>query len=184
MPKFEEKYVRRLWNDELIGKRVFYADSLSKLEKYVESNDERFFGTIVGTHNTTYSFHIEDKDNYMFCYFDPYWELKIAYEQGCKILALFPSGVWVVVKNPKWNYPPEHYRIKPNYIDYKRLATGRQIAEWLEKGCGEISTSKYDALSSIYEKSDEPVRDILVRKYEHDTWNEPTLRYLGLAKEV
>lgn len=105
-------------------------------------------------------------------------------KKGCKILALFPSGVWVVVKNPKWNYPPEHYRIQQDFMEYRRFATGRQIAEWLEKGAGEIRTSKYDALSSIYEKSDKPVSDVLLRKYEHDTWNEPTLGYLGLAKEV
>lgn len=184
MPKFEEKYIRRLWNEELIGKRVFYADSIPKLEKYVETNDERFIGTIVGTHNTTYSFHIEDHDNYMFVYFDPYLELKIAYEKGYRILCLHTSDIWVIVENPDWSYPPECYRVQQDFMEYRRFATGRQIAEWLEKGAGEIRTSKYDVLSSIYEKSDKPVSDVLLRKYEHDTWNEPTLGYLGLAKEV
>ena len=71
MPKFEDKFVYRVYDESLKGKRVFYSNSIPKLAKYVEENDERFVGTIVGTNNTTYSFHIKDKENYMFVYFDP-----------------------------------------------------------------------------------------------------------------
>lgn len=184
MPRFEDRFLHRVYDESLKGKRVFYADSIPELAKYVEDNDERFVGTVIGTNNTTYSFHIKDKENYMFVYFDPYYELKIAYERGYRILALHTSGIWVTIKNPNWSYPPEHYKIKPDYMEYERFATGRQIAEWLDNGIGEIRTSRYDALSSIYEKSNKPVRDVLIRKHEHDTWNEPTLEYLGLVNEI
>ena len=71
MPKFEDKFVYRVYDESLKGKRVFHSNSIPKLAKYVEENDERFVGTVIGTNNDTYSFHIKDKENYMFVYFDP-----------------------------------------------------------------------------------------------------------------
>lgn len=144
MPKFEERFLYRVYDESLKGKRVFYSDSIPKLAKYVEDNDERFIGTVVGTNNTTYSFHIKDKENYMFVYFDPDY----------KFLADDSS---------------------------KRLATNRELAMWLSKGNGEICMSDIKLTYHQYEKDDELVTDILVRKWCDDGWHKPTRQYLGLG---
>ena len=145
MPKFEDKFVYRVYDESLKGKRVFYSNSIPKLAKYVEENDERFVGTIVGTNNTTYSFHIKDKENYMFVYFD----------LDYKFLA---------------------------DDDSKRLVTNRELAMWLSRGNGEICISSYIKLSyHLYEKDDELVENVLVRKWCDDGWYKPSRQYLGLG---
>ena len=145
MPKFEDRFLHRVYDESLKGKRVFYADSIPKLAKYVEDNDERFVGTVVGTNNATYSFHIKDKENYMFVYFDPDY----------KFLA---------------------------DDDSKRLVTNRELAMWLSKGNGEICMCSDIKLTyHQYEKDDELVTDILVRKWCDDGWHKPTRQYLGLG---
>ena len=143
MPRFEDKFVYRVYDESLKGKRVFYSDSIPKLAKYVEDNDERFIGTVIGTYNATYSFHIKDKENYMFVYFDPDY----------KFLA---------------------------DDDSKRLVTNRELAMWLSKGNGEICMSDIKLTYHQYEKDDELVTDILVRKWCDDGWHKPTRQYLGL----
>ena len=49
MPRFEDRFLHRVYDESLKGKRVFYADSIPELAKYVEDNDERFVGTVIGT---------------------------------------------------------------------------------------------------------------------------------------
>ena len=145
MPKFEERYLYRLWNEELLGKRVFYSDSIPKLKEYVEANDERFVGTVVGTNNAKYPFYIKDKENYMFVYFDP--DYKFLADDSAR-----------------------------------RLVTNRELAMWLSKGNGEICMNTDIKLTyHQYERDDELVTDILVRKWCDDGWHKPTRQYLGLG---
>ena len=52
---------------------------------------------------------------------------------------------------------------------------------WLSKGNGEICMSDIKLTYHQYEKDDELVTDILVRKWCDDDWYKPTRQYLGLG---
>ena len=52
---------------------------------------------------------------------------------------------------------------------------------WLSRGNGEICMSSYIKLSyHLYEKDDELVENVLVRKWDDVAWHLPTASYLGL----
>lgn len=68
----------------------------------------------------------------------------------------------------------------------EKLATNRQIAEWLARGKGQICFYKDDILSNTklsyfsYEDDNEPATEILASKWDDENWHLPTLEYLGL----
>ena len=63
-----------------------------------------------------------------------------------------------------------------------RLATNRELAMLLSKGNGEICISSNIKLSyHLYEKDDEFVENVLVRKWDDGGWHKPSRQYLGLG---
>ena len=61
------------------------------------------------------------------------------------------------------------------------LVTNRELAMWLSRGNGEICISSDIKLSyHLYEKDDELVENVLVRKWD-DGWHKPSRQYLGLG---
>lgn len=194
---FDKKYVHKVWIDELKGKKAFFADYEDDLERFVEEDNRNFYGTIVRLFGDgRFPFQMEDGGYYAFCYCDPYLELKTAFKQGKTIQALMPSNTWEDVKNPKWCYPPEEYRIKPepelekeDVVETDKygenLVTCRQLAEWLARGNGEY---KMEGIHRCYYEYwyHEDDSDVLVsekawvRKWGEKTWYKPTRQYLGL----
>ena len=111
MPKFEDRFVHFRWDDSLKGKKVFYADSLEGLENEVFSEKNCEMEIITDFYNKAYPFCI-DGDGYKFVYYDPNYELKLAYEKGKKI-QFKCFGEWTDIINiPVWSEDTE-YRIKP-----------------------------------------------------------------------
>ena len=132
MPKFEDKFVYRVYDESLKGKRVFYSDSIPKLAKYVEANDERFVGIIVGTNNTTYSFHIKDKENYMFVYFDPDYKF-LADDDSKRLVTNRELAMWL----SKGNGEICMSDIKLTYHQYENdneLVTDILVRKWCDDG--------------------------------------------------
>lgn len=132
MPKFEDKFVYRVYDESLKGKRVFYSDSIPKLAKYVEENDERFVGTIVGTNNATYSFHIKDKENYMFVYFDP--DYKFLADDSKRFVTNRELAMWLSKGNGEICMCSD---IKLTYHQYENdneLVTDILVRKWCDDG--------------------------------------------------
>lgn len=182
---FEERFVHRVWSDELLGKKAFFADYEDDLKAFVEDDNKNFYGTVARKFGEgRFPFHMENGEYYAYCYCDPYLEYKVAFQQGKEIEALMPSGVWQTVENPKFVYPPENYRIKLEK-ESEKLATNRQLAEWLARGNGEIRFYKENESSNTklsyynYENDDELATEVLVRTWEDVDWEKPTLKYLG-----
>lgn len=178
---FEERFVHKVWSDELIGKKAFFADYEDDLERFVEDDNQNFYGIVVRTFGDGhFPFQMENGEHYAFCYCDPYLKYKVAFQQGREIEALMPSGVWRTVKNPKWVYPPENYRIKPEE-EFVRTVTNRELAEWLARGNGEICMYGIRSSYLNYENDNEPVAEAaLVRKWDDEGWHRPTSQYLEL----
>ena len=77
MPKFEKKYVHFMWDDKLKGKKVFYADDIDTLIQDVTDGND--IGIVKEGEFTSAPFEVK-RDCWKFVYFDPYYDLKIAYE--------------------------------------------------------------------------------------------------------
>lgn len=188
MPKFEKQYVHFMWSDELKGKKVFYGDCISDLKSRVEHQDERYFGTVIDTCSGDYPFRIEGADHSSFCYYDPYYDLKIAHEQGKKIECKRKGEAW-----EDWDYTPapawlddHEYRIMQ---EEENPVTHRELSRWLAQGRGEwrwynvgdVTPYAQVAFHYCVEEGFLPVKKlVLVRKWEDEEWHEPSREYMGL----
>lgn len=130
MINFKPKYVHCFWNDELEGKKGFFADTIGGLKDTVESNNGDWFGEICKNPNNSqisYPFGFENKSGikncYQFCYYDPFYEMKVAYEEGKTIQYLSKvTDEWVDCKcRPLWSDDDNftEYRIKPTEEEYQ-----------------------------------------------------------------
>ncbi len=116
MELYDKKYVYFDWDDELKGKKGFFADTINELKSKVESGFEllecHFSNNPTGFH---FSNSISNKA-YQFFYYDPYYEFRRAYLEG-KQLQFKDNGNWEdVMGEPLFN--GDEYRIKPSKIYY------------------------------------------------------------------
>ena len=115
--EFNAKFVHFMWDNKLDGMKAFYSNDIDQLKHYVEFNDTGRMGYIHFSFEKSNPFAVEDGDgrHFKFVYFDPYYELKRAFEKGEKIeVDFFNNGKWTVITNPTWDHEPEKYRIKKN----------------------------------------------------------------------
>lgn len=110
MIKFEDKFIHFRWSDELEGKQVFYADSISMLEQNFAAGNR---GYVHESGREEYPFAITDDANFKFVYYDPNFDCKVAFNKGKKIQCrMDKSCVWRDITDPCWEDETE-YRIKP-----------------------------------------------------------------------
>ena len=190
MPQFQKRYVHFMWDDKLQGKEVFFANTVEQLSKLVlENQDKR---KVFSSGNKAAPFSINGDpfcNKWMFIYYDPNYEFKVAFEQGKKIECKRKGDAW-----EDWNYTPDpewlddyEYRIKP---EESKPVTNRELARWLSQGNGEYKTYEDSDLSTYnhyyyYYKdceADAPVKIPYVRKWEDTHWHEPTREYMGLEE--
>ena len=117
MINFEKRFVHYFWIDTLEGKKGFIADTLEELRLYVQSKNKQRLVTLTHSENEDFEFTSNDIDEcYQFCYYDPFYELKVAYEEGKTIQYLSKiKDEWVDFDHrPLWNGDSTEYRIKPN----------------------------------------------------------------------
>ena len=95
---FDKKFVYFMWDDELVGKKVFVADGINTLIECVEK------GT--ATHMVQYTRNMRmpfERDDfvcyrfayYRFAYYDPNYEVKKAFNEGETIQYQIDNNVWV-----------------------------------------------------------------------------------------
>ena len=182
MPKFEKKYVHFMWSDELEGKKCFIADRMGELKIRVEQQDEQYIHTVIGENSDNYPFYTNKNGFYAFAYYDPYYELKVAHEQG-KTIQYLVGEKWDDSHEPIWKYEPERYRIKPD--EPNRTVTNRELARWLVQGNGELLFPEVERCCTNFnyddDKRNKPVDTrFLVRKWDDYEWHVPTREYMGL----
>ena len=125
MINFEPKYVHCFWKDELEGKKGIVSDTIGGIKDIVENiTDDRYekwFGEICKNPNNSrisYPFgFINDSGSgecFQFCYYDPNFEYKIAYEEGKEIQVWNKfRQEWEDCKcRPLWSDDFTEYRIK------------------------------------------------------------------------
>ena len=184
MYKFNEKYIHVMWNNELTGKTVFYAESIANLMDYT-----KFGGLVCRKGVATYSGDVEfpfevDGRNYRFVYYDPCYELKVAQEQGKTIQYLDGHGKWQDMG--KWElFDHIEYRIKPDVqgemTKEEKPVTRYELARWLSQGRGQLKLGAYIYTSYYYyDDSSKVSDDTRVRKWGDSEWYKPTREYMGL----
>lgn len=182
MPRFEEKYIHCVWNEELKGKKVFFADYMGDLKSRVENNNQLYFGNVINTYDENLPFKMEGSGYFSSCYWDPYYRLKIAREQGKTVQTFLESEQeWVEYLGECFPGDPNLYRIKE-----EKPVTERELAEWLSKGNGEFKIDDVHRCCYGYwyneDEENEPVSSkILVRKWGDVEWISPTREYLELS---
>lgn len=120
MELYNKEFVYFDWNDELKGKKGFFSNSISELKQLVEDNKTKWYGEICKdiTVNTDFPFEFTDSDNYShlvkFCYYDPFYEIKRAYNEGKQIqYKAVDTGEWCDCIGYPSFFPNSEYRIKP-----------------------------------------------------------------------
>lgn len=186
---FEERYIHRVWSNELEGKKVFFADYEDDIRSIVENNNVNFYGTVVRPRGDgRFPFHMEDDAYYAFCYYDPYYDMKVALEQGKTIQGKNRlTGEWVDMagKNIDWdNVEGYELRVKPDEPKESKPVTNRELTRWLAQGNGECKSSNSDMWFSTihyyWSGEDNTPAKALVRKWEDTEWHKPTREYMGL----
>lgn len=183
MPKFKKEFVHFMWDDKLKGKKVFYAGDIDTLIRDVADGKDMHIVKESGFSDVPFEVN---GDSWTFVYYDPYYELKREHEQGKKIQALLPGNIWVIIEDPRWDYPPDQYRIKPDEPKESKPITNRELSKWLAQGNGECKQSDSDMWFSTYHYywsgEDNTPAEALVRKWGDPDWHEPTRAYLGLEE--
>lgn len=190
MPKFEKQYVHFMWDDELEGKKGFFSDDIVTLCTDVTHNDRNWYGSAYSGAEDPYQFKCGGEGcSFHFFYHDPYYDLKVAHEQG-KTIQYCVSGEWDDLHEPIWNDELERYRIKPDEPN-RTTVTNRELAQWLAQGKGEFAyltehgtyMDCYNSINYSYDTDNWDVQDnIRVRKWEDTEWHSPTREYMGLEE--
>ena len=114
--KFEDKFVHFRWDDELKGKMVFFADSIKDLEENVCTGSEEMKILDGRIPNSDYPL-VVGRSSWKFVYYDPNYDIKIAYEEGKTIqYKAKDTGRWCDWDNSLGKCPfldDVEYRIKP-----------------------------------------------------------------------
>lgn len=154
MTKFNSVFVHCVEDANLYGKYGYFSDNIDKLISYVINNHKPFWGKLSVDSSTDDSFPFVREENdthYRFFYHDPDLYMGMSVSSG-------------------------------------RVATYRELAQWLAQGNGEgfhttFSNSPhltFTELRYLPVDGNQPVQDIMVRKWTDDEWNIPTSCYLGL----
>lgn len=186
--KFELKYVRCTWSEDMKGTKFFVAPRISELKRIVEEGYLVGYGSIEETDSLDFPFRSKTGEAWRFAYFDPYFTLKQAREEGKTIERFWKSeNEWEEWIDDEFPGDLALYRIKPS----REPVTNRELSRWLAQGKGECrftsmgDDSPYAQMAFRYCDKDGllPVkRLVLVRKWEDTEWNEPTREYMGLEE--
>lgn len=170
--KFESKYVRCIWSDDLPDSFVgVVADSGSALKAKVEANKQT---TVSRRVNEQWPFAADDNCWHL-AYYDPNYENKLAYEKGEKIQVWSDEeDEWLDDETPDWT--KQKHRIKPKGA----RMTYRQLSEWLAKGNGQVASDSLIYVSGTYcyntEYDDKEVlENYRIRRWGSGIWLEPTV---------
>lgn len=171
---FDVDHVHTVLSDgALMEKRVFVADDLPALRERVEQNLDRVL--VTWSRDEVRPFRDGSGHDWRFAYYDPLYDLKLAYSLGADIEFLADGDEWTKVDDPLWNRPSYMYRVAP------QNASNLELMRWLAKGKGLCRKSGIvlTGLSMTEGELPSPAADgFEVRRWSDEEWHKPTLEYL------
>ena len=118
MSVFDKKYIHCLWDDMLAGKEVFFADDVVNLHDIVKYNvlDYKDVIKFSGYGKEPFKSAKFCNTNWKFAYYDPLYEVKLAYQEGCPVLSRrrdVRDAPWLPDINPTWQSRDYDYKLGP-----------------------------------------------------------------------
>lgn len=178
---FNKKFVHFLWEDELEGKKGFFADNIADLEIFVNkdfTDNTNCFGECGKSEDEENPFELKNSDflDYKFFYYDPMYNIKRVYNEG-KQIQYELNGEWYDLDEPNWD-SDYNFRIKPEDSKTRRM-TFRELARWLAKGNGQYLSQNefaYDCITGYtIEVDDRELPEAYkIRRWDSSEWIEPT----------
>ena len=168
---FNKKYVHFMWSDELNGKECFVADRIDVLRDYVERNvTVAKINVLKSDYESTPFTYIEEANvfnkDYIFAYYDPNYECKVAFNEGKTIQVKNCRNEWIDC-NPTWNKEYE-YRIKPETEKkYRAFKNTDELINYVLKR-DNIPINKNARLPLIWVKSSSGVKMLITGFSEHE----------------
>lgn len=186
--EFKPEYVRCTWSPELEGKAVSFSDSIDTLWQEVCNNKDNR-ALCEESRSVDYPFKCGIQ-NWRFVYYDPFFDYKLAHEQG-KIIQVLHDDIWVDWLNPSWD-DSRSYRMKP---EEEKPVTNKELALWLAQGNGqlyhhddsgfrtEVKTSHgYHQEEDSFDCNINQNLHCKIRKWGETEWVTPTREYMGLEE--
>lgn len=123
MELYNKEFVYFEWDKKLDGKKGFVAQNIESLKGQVNNNPKGMV-TLSGSNDDvcpfTYFCDGEITCDYVFAYYDPYYEFRKAYLEGKQLQFKNDKGGWEDIPD---GFPPlfttDEYRIKPDDIIWK-----------------------------------------------------------------
>lgn len=119
---FDTEFVYFIWDDKLKDKKGFVSDNIGRLRHYVETHDVSMFCSVEEAQKDAESYpfsRIDDEAPFRFFYYDPLYDVKLAWKQGKRIQCRAPSGIWLDAATPNWDNKALEFRIKPDEPVYR-----------------------------------------------------------------
>ena len=178
---FDQKYVFILWDKELDGKRGFVAQNIASLRSQVNDNPKAMVTLSSSDDDVcpfTYFCDGEITCDYQFAYYDPYYEIRRAYNEGKQLQFKTLNGNWEdVIGVPV--FTGDEYRIKPEvcYVECHN-ALGFVIVTKRGEGHCYWNGTRDDCLTWI--KNHEHLTDIakayekgkMIQFFDGEKWND------------
>lgn len=146
---FDQKFVHFIWDDSLEGKDGFFATDIATLEVAVEDNNSSTFGDSIygtlsrGAKKLPFHSDLKNKD-WLFFYYDPNYDVKLAWKQGKMVQYKSVNGNWYDAKYPSWDDDTK-YRVKPEkkWRPFKDVQELKQT--WLAKNDAKSKGDLYES---------------------------------------
>lgn len=207
MELFDKQYVHCFYDETLEGKQGFFSDSLGCLRSYVNHMEAQKIKTMTKSPDFSFPFVRIDEDDddenevFRFFYYDPFYELRIKYNEGYTIQLYDDTNDRWIDCVPSW---ADHlqYRVKPDNTDNTdnadntdRLCTNQELMQWLAQGNGMVRDEQIDITGIIRyghvqttmtvntSELDLDVIDKMIRRWDDDTWRVPMISYINKGED-
>lgn len=204
MELFDKHCAYCFYDESLEGKLGFFSDSLGCLRNYVNNMETQKIKTMTKSPDFSYPFIRidEDDDNenevFRYFYYDPFYELKIKFNEGYTIQLYDDEGDRWIDCVPSW-VASSKYRVKPDSTDntdnIDRLCTNQELMQWLAQGNGMVRDEQIDSTGIIRyghvqttmtvntSELGLDVVDKMVRRWDDDTWRVPMISYINKGED-
>lgn len=190
--EFKPEYVRIMWSEEMEGNRCFVSDRISDLKRIVEEGLLDSYGRVEPTDSRDFPFR-SNGSLWRFAYFDPYFTLKQAREEGKTLERFWKSeNEWKEWIDDEFPGDLALYRIMP---EEETPVTNKELALWLAQGNGQIYHHDDSGFRTevktfyIYPQdkdncdcSGNKYLQCKIRKWGDTEWVTPTREYMGMEE--
>lgn len=124
MKFYDKRFVHFEWTDELVGKKCFLGNNITELLGKVETSNPIHLFEVEKTPDPDRPFQrarVQFREYYRFAYYDPNYEIKVAYLQGKVIQCKEDNRGWFDTQRTEGYQEPdwEHWEFRLKFEEAK-----------------------------------------------------------------